>query len=131
MVMLAAVICLGVTAGCERTVPGTVAMTTQPGPTTTTRPSTTSRPTASAPTRTSSPTPEVPAPANALTMTCKEFTGLDDATKKAVVKAILDQEKDSPFGMLGTEFAESIASTMCEFLPESTVREVLMGSPPP
>jgi hypothetical protein len=128
--MLAAVICLGMTTGCERTVPGTVAMTTQPGPTTTTRPPrTTSRPTA-APTRTSSPTSEVPAPANALTMTCKEFTGLDDATKKAVVKAILDQEKDNPFGTLGTEFAESIASTMCEFLPDSTVREVLMGSPP-
>jgi hypothetical protein len=127
--MLAAVICLGMTTGCERTVPGTVAMTTQPGPTTT-RPSTTkSRPTA-APTRTSSPTSEVPAPANALTMTCKEFTGLDDATQKAVVKAILDQEKDNPFGTLGTEFAESIASTMCEFLPDSTVREVLMGSPP-
>jgi hypothetical protein len=72
----------------------------------------------------------VPAPGNALTMTCKEFAGLDDATRKAVVKAILAEETHSPFGVLGVEFAESMATTMCQFLPDSTVREVLMGTPP-
>ena len=127
-----AALCVGLATGCERTVPGTVAMTTQPGATTAQRPSTTtSRPTALAPTRTSSPTSTVPAPANAVTMSCKDYNGLDDATRTAVVRAILDQEKDSPFGMLGEDFAVSMATTMCQFLPQSTVREVLVGSPHP
>jgi hypothetical protein len=135
MAVIAAVLCLGLATACEKTVPGTVAQTTQPGaPLTTTRTSTTTTKTSSprtTTTRTSTPTSEVPAPANAQTMTCKEYADLDDATRKAVVKAILDQEKDSPFGMLGEDFAESMATTMCQFLPDATVKEVLMGSPPP
>jgi hypothetical protein len=133
--LAAAVLCLGLAVGCERTVPGTVAMTTQPGPA---QPAPTTRPTAkrpatprptTAPTPTS-PTSEVPAPANALTMTCKEFMGLDEPAQKAVVKAILTEEKNSPFGMLGEDFATSMATTMCPFLPDSTVHELLMGTPP-
>ena len=131
--VVAAMLCLLAATGCDRSVPGTVAMTTQPGPATTRSPTTTSRPHTAAPTLptlTSSPTSEVPAPSNAMTMTCTEFIGLDDATKKAVVGAILDQDKQSPFGMLGDEFAASIATTMCQFLQDSTVREVLMGAQP-
>ena len=63
-------------------------------------------------------------------MTCKDFSGLDDATRRAVVKAILDEQKDSPFGMLGPDFAQSMATTMCQFMPDSTVKEVLTGAPP-
>ena len=33
--------------------------------------------------------PEVPAPANALTMKCSEYTKLDEATQRAVIRAIL------------------------------------------
>jgi hypothetical protein len=133
----AVVLSIGITVGCERTVPGTVAMTTEPGaPITTPRampnfPSFTLAPFPSflpTPTSGASPTATVPAPPNALTMTCKEFGGLDDATRKAVVQAILAQEKDSPFGMLGGDFAESMATTVCQFLPTSTVREVLVGT---
>ncbi|HZA12221.1 hypothetical protein [Mycobacterium sp.] len=130
-VIAAVVICLGVATGCQRTTGGTVAMTTEPGPPISARPSTTtSRPTALPPTRRPSPTSEVPPPPNATAMTCKNFSGLDDATRRAVVKAILDEQKDSPFGMLGPDFAQSMATTMCQFMPDSTVKEVLTGAPP-
>lgn len=115
-------ICLGLVA-CERTVEGSVAMTTEPGPSTSASP-TTSR------TRTSSPettTSEVPAPAGALAMKCEEFVELEQPERIAVVREILEQE-NSVFGQLGDEFAESMANTMCQFMPEATVREVLMGS---
>jgi hypothetical protein len=134
MAVTAVVLCVGLATACERTVPGTVAQSTQPGASTTTTRTTTTTKTSgprTTTTRTSTPTSEVPAPGNALTMTCKEYADLDEATRKAVVKAILDQEKDSPFGMLGEDFAESMATTMCQFLPDATVKEVLMGSPPP
>lgn len=145
-VSAAALICLGVATACVRTTEGDVAMTTEPGgplttttrtttrtttPTTTTPRTTTSgSPTTSPGAPPTSPTSAVPAPANALTMKCSEFIELDQATRLAVVKEILANEESS-FGVLGEEFAESIANTMCQFMKESTVREVLSGSPPP
>ena len=97
-------------------------MTTEPDGATTTS-TTTSR------TRTSTPqtTSEVPAPSNATTMKCEEFTELDQPERLAVVKEIIEQE-NSPFGALGDEFAESMANTMCQFMPDQTVRDVLTGS---
>lgn len=117
--------CVGL-AACVRTTEGSVAMTTEPGGTTST--STSTSPTTSR-TRTSSPqtTSEVPAPPGATTMKCEEFTQLEQNERLAVVKEILSQE-NSVFGQLGDEFAESMANTMCQFMPEATVREVLMGS---
>ena len=134
-VAAAALICLGLVTGCHRTVPGTVAMTTQPGaasttaaPTTTGRPSTTtSRPTTS-PSRTS-PTAEVPAPANAKTMKCTEYDKLDEATQLAVIRAILTDEH-SVFPKGNEDLAKTIVDSICQFLPNSTVSEVLTGAPP-
>jgi hypothetical protein len=127
------VMCLGL-AGCVKTTEGSVAMTTEPGSATSTSTSspsrTTSRPTTqSSPTRTTS-TSEVPAPPGAMTMKCSEFTKLDQPTRLAVVKEILSEE-NSAFGPLGDDFAETMANTMCDFMPEMTVREILTGSPPP
>ena len=111
-------------AACVKTVDGSVAMTTEPGPPITS-------PTATRPTSpTTTETSEVPAPANAKTMTCEEFSSLDKETRLAVVKEILAEE-NSMFGPLGEEFAEQMASSMCQFLPDKTVAEVLLGSPPP
>lgn len=126
-VVATAVMCLGL-AACVRTTEGSVAMTTEPGGATSTS---TSPPTTTSRTRTSAPesTSEVPAPSNATRMKCDEFTKLDQPERLAVVKEIIDQE-NSPFGALGDEFAESMASTMCQFMPDQTVREVLTGSPP-
>jgi hypothetical protein len=122
-----AVMCLVLTA-CVKTTGGSVAMTTEPGaPITTSSPTTTtSRPSGTAsPSTTSS---EVPAPSNALTITCSEFVKLDENTRLAVVKEILKDE-NSAFGPLGDEFSETMANTMCEFMPDRTVREILTGTP--
>ena len=72
--------------------------------------------------------PDVPAPANAQTMTCEEYTGLDEATQKAVIRAILTED-----GVTDEEAeftAMLMAGAMCQFMPELTVSEVVSGSPP-
>jgi hypothetical protein len=109
-----------------------VTIVTEPGgPITTSTPITTPTPTTTTPTPTTTTTTTsgVPAPANATTMKCDEFTQLGKPQRLAVVKQILQNNK-SVFGPLGDDFAESMASTMCQFMTEETVYEVLTGSPP-
>lgn len=136
----AALIVVGLAAGCSRTTEGTVAMTTEPGP-----------PISSGDTETESPTipglpdielpdipglpgfpgndvPDVPPPANAQTMTCEEYTGLDEATQKAVIRAILTE--DGVTDETAELTAMLMAGAMCQFMPELTVSEVVSGSPP-
>jgi hypothetical protein len=123
------VVCLGL-AACEKTTEGSVAMTTEPGGPITTSSPTTTPTTTTSPTTTSTTTSGVPAPAGATTMKCSEFTQLGKPERLAVVKQIL-QQGNSVFGPLGADFAESMATTMCQFETEETVYEVLTGSPPP
>jgi hypothetical protein len=139
----------GITA-CERTTPGTVAMTTEPGASLSTSPRSTSRPTLpsfpglpgipgipgipglpSTPS-TSSPrtTSNVPPPSNSLTMKCKEYNGLDADTQLAVVQQIVSQE-GSVIGQQNIEIAKTLADAMCQFIPDSTVSELLLGGSPP
>jgi len=131
----------GITA-CERTTPGTVAMTTEPGASLSTSPRSTSRPTLpsfpglpgipgipglpSTP-RTSS---NVPPPSNSLTMKCKEYNGLDADTQLAVVQQIVSQQ-GSVIGQQNIEIAKTLADAMCQFIPDSTVSELLLGGSPP
>lgn len=120
-------------AGCARTTEGSVAMTTEPGPALTTRPSTPA--TSSAPTSTrrapgGSTVPDVPAPPNALTMKCSDYTQLDEASQKAVVNAILEQEQ-SILTPDSIDVAKTLADAVCQFLSDSTVSEVLLGGPVP
>jgi hypothetical protein len=136
----AALILAATTAGCERTTPGTVAMTTQPGPPIT---STTRTPTTTVPGLPGIPMPDipipgfpgntnvpvVPAPPNALTMKCTEFNKLDEATRLAVIRAILAQE-NNPLGPNGESVGQMLVEAACQFLPQATVSEVLMGTPP-
>jgi hypothetical protein len=137
----AALILAGLTAGCERSTPGTVAMTTQPGPPIT---SSTRTPKTTVPGLPGIPIPDiplpgfprntnvpvVPAPPNALTMTCTDFNKLDEATRLAVIRAILAQ-KNNPLGPNGESVGQMLVEAACQFLPQATVSEVLMGSPPP
>jgi hypothetical protein len=78
--------------------------------------------------------PEVPAPANAQTMKCSEFAKLDEATQRAVIKAILE-EQGPPQGGQGRAESEMVAaimaSAMCSFLPSAVVKEVVLGGSPP
>ncbi len=126
----------GLTTACTQVTGGTVAMTTEPGPplstttTPTTTPTTTSPRSAPElprlPRRTGTPNPAVPAPPDALTMTCAEYTRLDEDTRTAVIQVHIAEE-DNPFGLLGPEAAKSVADTMCEFMPDATVKQVLLG----
>lgn len=36
---------------------------------------------------------------------------------------------NSAFGPFGDQFSETMANTMCEFMPDRTVREILTGTP--
>lgn len=144
--MTAAVLVLGGLAsalvGCQQTTEGSVAMTTEPGP-----PLTTSSraPSTTMPGLPGIPLPEipglpglpgrntdvpvVPAPPNALSMTCSEFNGLDEATRVAVIREILEQE-NNPLGPDGESIGQMLVEAACQFLPQATVNEVLLGAPP-
>jgi hypothetical protein len=137
-VTAAALILVGVTTACQRTTEGSVAMTTEPGPpiaSSTRTPSTTIPglpglpiPNLPIPTR-NTDVPVVPAPPNALSMTCEEFNDLDEATRVAVIREILKQE-DNPLGPDGESVGQMLVEAACQFLPQATVSEVLMGTPP-
>jgi hypothetical protein len=139
----AALIVVGLATGCSRTTEGTVAMTTEPGPPITSGPTATALPTIpglpgfeipdipglpSIPGLPGSDIPDVAAPPNAQTMTCEEYVDLDEATQKAVIRAILTED-----GVTSEEAeftAMIMAGAMCQFLPGLTVSEVVSGSPP-
>lgn len=134
-----ALIVMGLATGCQQTTEGSVAMTTEPGPALTSAPTATAQPTIPGlpgfeipdipglPGLPGSDVPDVPAPPNATTMTCEEYTGLDEATQKAVVRAILGGEGTDESGEMT---AMLLAGAMCQFMPELTVSEVVSGSPP-
>lgn len=139
MIGLAAV--LGATTACGRTTEGTVAQTTEPGPPISSDDDPGSGipglpglpdieiPNLPLPTR-NTDVPTVPAPANALDMSCEEFSALDEATRLAVVREILSQE-GNPLGPDGEFVGQILADAACQFLPSATVSEVLLGGSPP
>jgi hypothetical protein len=134
LVAAATFVVAGFVTSCDRTTPGTVAMTTEPGAPLRTS---TSRPTPSSPRtttpRTSSPgtsSPGAPPSGDPLDTTCQEYVGLDEASQAAVIDAILSDEK-SVFGPEEAELAKTLADAACTFLPTSKVSEILLGETPP
>jgi hypothetical protein len=127
VVAVAALLAAGALGGCGRTIPGTVAMTTEPGFSTRSSAPSTSGPSTSKP-RSS---PSVPAPANSLTMTCDEFSTLDPETQAAVITAILGDLGP----MIGDEDGQKMrlaADALCQFMPPDVVlSDILMGGSPP
>ncbi|MCV7422531.1 hypothetical protein H7K45_18460 [Mycobacterium yunnanensis] len=133
LVAAALVVVATAAAGCDRTTEGTVAMTTEAGPPL--RTSTTIRPIPSAPDTTDSPTTSpteapAPPPGDALAITCKQYIGLDEASRTSVIREIL---KDQTTGLSPSEadIAKTLADAVCTFLPDSTVSEILLGETPP
>ena len=119
--------------GCDRTTPGTVAMTTEPGGSTrSSTPSTSSRPTTSSPRtstpRTSSEAP--PAPGDAAAVTCRDYENLDPASQTALIEEILSG-RSSVLGPGDAEIAKSLADAVCTFLPTTKVSDILLGESPP
>jgi hypothetical protein len=137
-VTAAALILAGLATGCQRTTEGTVAMTTEPGPPLTSAPSTRTPSTGlpglpnipipgiEIPGLPNTNLPEVPAPPNALTMTCSEYNDLDEATQLAVIRAILAQ-RNNPMGPEEEMVALLMANSMCQFLPDAVVGDMVLG----
>jgi len=142
-VTAAALILVGLATGCQRSTEGSVAMTTEPGPPINTAPTAPSSPSIPGlpdlpnfpipdiqiPGLPNTDLPEVPAPPNATTMTCSEYTGLDEATRLAVIRAILSEE-GNPASPENEMVAMLVANTMCQFMPDSVVNEVVLGGMP-
>lgn len=59
-------------------------------------------------------------------MSCEEYSKLDEATRLAVVKAIL-AEGNNPIGANGETVGQLLADAACQFLPSAKVADVLMG----
>ncbi|GAB7067716.1 hypothetical protein H7J06_21585 [Mycobacterium hodleri] len=116
-------------ASCDRTTDGTVAMTTQAGPPLPS--STSSRPTPSSPRTTLPPSSSpAPPPGDSFAVTCKQYVGLDEASRTAVVQEILKDET-SVLSPGDADIAKTLADAVCTFLPDSTVAEILLGETPP
>jgi hypothetical protein len=62
-------------------------------------------------------------------MTCSEFNKLDEPTRLAVIRAILAQQ-NNPLGPNGEFVGQMLVEAACQFLPQATVSDVLMGKPP-
>ncbi|WP_341268000.1 hypothetical protein [Gordonia malaquae] len=76
----------------------------------------------------SAPASTVPAPSNALTMSCTEFMGLDQATKQAVTTEIIAGNR-TIVNPNNTSLAVVLAEAMCTHEPNSTVNTALGGPP--
>jgi hypothetical protein len=63
-------------------------------------------------------------------MTCKEYNALDADTQLAVIQKIVSQD-GSVIGQQNSEIAKTLADAMCQFMPSSTVNELLLGKSPP
>lgn len=122
-VAAAALLVVGVVGGCSQTVPGTVAMTTEPGaPIGGSSPSTSPRTT----------TPRTPgAPGVAQTITCGEFMDMTPEDQAAVIGEIFGNYGD----MVGTDEMDTMrmaADAMCQFLPKDiALNDILLGGSPP
>ncbi|QEM44125.1 hypothetical protein [Mycolicibacterium grossiae] len=138
----AAMLAVGVTAGCSQTVTGTVAMTTEPG---FSAPDSTRSPRTSSP-RTTSPrtprtSPGTPPSGDAATLTCEQYQALTPEEQSAAVQEILagqfgDLTDLGELGpILGGEGADGmrlVADALCQMVPPDVVlSEVLLGGSPP
>jgi hypothetical protein len=125
-----AILAAAVLAGCSHTTTGSVAMTTEPGPALTT---VSSRPT---PTRSSTPSTSGPSspgaqpPGDAMTMTCKEYSSLDEDSQQSVIDEILSQN-GSVLGPENADLAKTLADATCSFLPDAVLSEILFGGQQP
>ena len=128
----AALVLTGLVA-CSRTVEGTATRAGSPDSTAETRvppPSTRSSTPRSTPRSTTPRTPGAPPPGDPISTTCEEYAALDFAGQEAVIEAILAQE-GSVLGPENTDLAKGLTDAACQFLPDVTVSEILLGTPPP
>ena len=115
----------GVVTGCERTTPGTVAMTTEPGASLSTSSPRTTSPRTRSPRTSTDATP----PSAAASTTCTDYVAMDPADQAALVEQIL-AEDDSVFAPQDSDLAKTLVDAMCLLLPNSVVGGILTGETP-
>ncbi len=93
-----ALVTAGLLAGCTQTVTGTVAQTTEPGP----------------------PVPD------AESVTCKEYTTLDEGAQIAIIGELMDAGSGQR-GEQRTVVAKTLADAICKYLPAARLSEILVG----
>ncbi|MGW5524356.1 hypothetical protein [Gordonia sp. NPDC003950] len=71
------------------------------------------------------PISDVPAPANATTMTCREFVTLDRSTQVAVLRANGATADPSRLGVV-----VDLMSASCPAFPDTTIADILAGNLP-
>ncbi len=128
--MATALLAVGVAAGCSTTVPGTVAMTTEPGASISTRESSTSTSPRTSSPRTSTPgTPSAP-PGDAQSVTCGEFIELAPEDQTATLTEVMGiPPTGSPADEM--EMLRISFDALCQFTPaDVTLGELLAGGPP-
>jgi hypothetical protein len=126
----AALLLAGAVAGCAHTVTGTVAMTTEPGASSTSTPRT-STPRTSTPGTSTPRTPSDAPPGDAQSVTCGEFVKMDPSTQASVIDEILGEFGPSMSGD-NAEAMRIAADAMCQILPKDVVlNDILMGGSPP
>lgn len=59
-------------------------------------------------------------------MTCEEFGALDTARQKAVVRELI-ADGQTPFTEQDVDVATTLADSVCAFLPDNLVVDVLLG----
>ena len=129
----AALMLTGLVGACSRTVEGTATRAGSPDATAETRiptPSTRSSTPRTTSRSTPSRTPGAQPPGDALSTTCEQYNDLDAAGQDAVIEAILNQE-GSVLGPENVDIAKGLTDAACQFLPDVTVSEILLGTPPP
>jgi hypothetical protein len=106
---------IGGLAGCSHMTQGTAAMPAQSrGASPSTSP------------RTSS---EAPASSDPLTMSCRDYLRLDEAAQTEVIAEIMKKQGSVLDG--SPDVTKQLADAVCQFLPKSTVQEILVGGPVP
>jgi hypothetical protein len=70
-----------------------------------------------------------PKPVDAKTMSCGEFTKLDQAARVAVVKE-LTGKPTAEVGPQNAEAVEPMATAMCKSMPDHKVAELILAPPP-
>jgi hypothetical protein len=93
-----ALLSAGLLAGCTQTVTGTVAQTTEPGP----------------------PVPD------AQSVTCKEYTALDEGSQIAIVGELM-KGGSGEMERQRTVVAKTLADAICKYLPDARLSEILVG----
>ena len=72
---------------------------------------------------------DAPPSSDALTITCGDYIKLDEAAQTEIIAEIMKKQGSVLDGR--PDVTKQLADAVCQFLPKSTVQEILVGGPVP